>query len=113
MGKHSCALSLLSINLFLILSLTGCASSRTSASADASYRKLAEVYLQGYLAWRPQAGTSLGLHEYDGKISNLSRASIEAEHSRVVKFKEVLSAIDQSSLSPEMSRESRALLAAV
>src|SRR5690348_11153044 len=47
----------------------GCAAKNqkgsTAATADASYRKLADEYFSGYLAWRPAAGTGLGLHEYD------------------------------------------------
>lgn len=54
----------------LILLLTaGCArtphSTATNApNDDAAFNQLADDYLAGYLAWRPQAGTSLGFHQY-------------------------------------------------
>jgi uncharacterized protein (DUF885 family) len=80
---------------------------------DATYRRLADEYLNGFLAWRPEAGTGLGLHEYDGKVTDLSRASIEREQERLVRARAALAAIDLGKLSPEASRECRALLAAV
>jgi uncharacterized protein (DUF885 family) len=80
---------------------------------DAAYRHLADDYLTGFLAWRPEAGTGLGLHEYDGKVTDLSRASIEREQERMTRARASLTAIDQGKLSPEMSRECRALLASI
>ena len=42
--------------------------------ADAAFTRLADEYLAGYLAWRPQTGTALGFHEYDGKVTDYSQA---------------------------------------
>jgi hypothetical protein len=44
--------------------------------ADAAFARLADEYIAGYLAWRPQTGTSLGFHEYDGKVTDYSHASL-------------------------------------
>ncbi|HJT46074.1 MAG TPA: hypothetical protein VJ721_07355, partial [Chthoniobacterales bacterium] len=37
---------------------------------DAEYEAVAEEFIKGYFAARPLLGTSMGLHEYDGKISD-------------------------------------------
>ena len=79
------------IALILSLLLAGCArtspSSRRSApEADAEFERIAAEYTAGYLAWRPQVGTALGLHEYDGRISDYSQASLAAELARLKSF---------------------------
>jgi len=112
MANYLRSLSILSLNLSLVF-LAGCASSRLPASADAAYRRLAEEYFDSFLAWRPQEGTSLGLHQYDGRLSDYSRDSLQQEHARLLRYRDDLRRIDQSSLSPAMSRECRAMLAAV
>src|SRR5204862_7623818 len=50
---------------------------------DSGFALLADEYLQGYFNWRPQTAVALGLHEYDGKLEDLSEASIEAERDRL------------------------------
>src|SRR5207249_11041168 len=70
--------------LGLLLLLAGCAElpqtkHSTSADPNAEFAQITEDFLTGYLAWRPQMATSLGLHEYDGKITDFSRASLDAE----------------------------------
>ena len=52
---------------------------KNAASGDVAFEKLSEEFIDGYLAWRPQSGVSLGYHQYDGKIADYSKASIEAE----------------------------------
>jgi hypothetical protein len=53
---------------------------------DAEYEGVAEEFIKGYLAARPLQGTALGLHEYDGKITDYSRLALEAELSRLRRF---------------------------
>ena len=50
---------------------------------DPEFNKLSEDYLKGYLDWRPANGTGLGYHQYDGKVTDLSKASIAAELARL------------------------------
>src|SRR3954447_22661915 len=77
--------------LLLTAVLAGCAkvqptapeSRSTSTRPESSFNQLADDYISGYLAWRPQSGTSLGLHQYDGKVTDFSQASIEAELKRL------------------------------
>lgn len=91
------------INLLLIvLSLCifiSCNQKGNSGSGDAAFEKLSEEYLKGYLAWRPQTGTYLGLHEYDGKITDYSKASIDAELARLKDFDKKFAEVDSASLS--------------
>ena len=58
-------------------------SNARAQSADETFGKLTEEYIQGYLACRPQLGTTLGFHEYDGKVTDFSKASLDAELARL------------------------------
>src|SRR5262252_8078266 len=67
-------------------------------TADEEYDKVAEEYMKGYFAARPLAGTELGLHEFDGKISDYSRLALDAELSRLHRFDDRLSRFDLNKL---------------
>jgi len=82
-------------------------------TADASFGKLADEFIAGYLAWRPQMGTSLGLHEYDGKVTDYSRPSLDAELARLKRFDQRLAVLDTKSLSPQAHYDFRILEAAI
>jgi uncharacterized protein (DUF885 family) len=106
-------LALLSVCL-----LTACASRQspnghTAASADTAFVRLADEFLAGYLAWRPQAGTSLGLHEYDGKLTDYGGGSLAAELARLKSFDRRLDGLNPAALSPRSSYDCRILRAAV
>jgi uncharacterized protein (DUF885 family) len=72
---------------------------KNSASGDAAFIKLSDEFIDGYLAWRPQTGVYLGYHEYDGKITDYSKASIATEIARLKEYEKNLSEIDSTSLS--------------
>jgi gliding motility-associated-like protein len=55
--------------------------------------------LSGYLAWRPVTAVNLGFHEYDGKLINMSKASIDQELSLLKDFEQKLITTDTSALS--------------
>jgi uncharacterized protein (DUF885 family) len=80
---------------------------------DGEYEAVAEEYIKGYLGAHPLQGTALGLHEYDGKISDYSRLALDAELSRLRRFDDRLSKFDPSKLSPRQSIDLRILQAAV
>jgi uncharacterized protein (DUF885 family) len=84
-----------------------------SNAADAKFNELSEEYIAGYLAWRPQIGTSLGLHQYDGKVTDYSRASLDAELARLKRFDQQLATLDPKSLSLQAYYDFRILDAAV
>ena len=80
---------------------------------DEEYEAVAEEYIRGYLNARPLLGTSLGLHEYDGKISDFSRLALDAELSRLRRFDDRLRKFDLDKLSARQSIDLRILQAAI
>ena len=84
-----------------------------TASDDAAFARFADDFLAGYLAWRPQTGTSLGLHEYDGKITDLSRTSLQAERMRLARFDRDLARWPVKKLSPQAYHDLRLMQATV
>jgi uncharacterized protein (DUF885 family) len=101
--------------LLLIFLLTLCFSSAALAAQaeDAEYDAVAEEYIKTYLAAHPLEGTALGLHEYDGKISDYSRLALDAELNRLQRFDDRLKKFDPSKLSARQSIDLRILQAAV
>src|SRR6185436_15590799 len=94
------------------LLLAGCSNlnfSPGAGSGDAEFNRVSEEYIAGYLAWRPQSGTSLGLHEYDGKVTDFSRASIDGERDRLRRSDATLRAMDTRTLSPQAFYDYRIL----
>ena len=84
-----------------------------SGSGDAAFQKLSEEFLDEYLAWRPQFAVYLGLHEFDGKITDFSKQSLDSELVRLKNFEQKFSAIDSASLSPKMYYDLRILLCGI
>ena len=80
---------------------------------DGEYEAVAEEYIKGYLGAHPLEGTALGLHEYDGKITDYSRLALDAELSRLRRFDDRLSKFDPGKLSPRQFIDLRILQAAV
>jgi uncharacterized protein (DUF885 family) len=80
---------------------------------DGEYEAVAEEYIKGYLSAHPLEGTALGLHDYDGKITDYSRLALDAELSRLRRFDDRLSKFDSGKLSPRQSIDLRILHAAV
>src|SRR3954465_13574876 len=82
-------------------------------TGDEEYESVAEEYIRGYLIARPLLGTSLGLHEYDGKIGDYSRLALDAELSRLRLFDDRLSKFDLDKLGTRQSIDLRILQAAI
>ena len=85
----------------------------TNQSGDAAFKKLTDDYLAGYLAWRPANGVGLGYHQYDGKVTDLSKESLAKELTRLKDFDQKIAATDTASLSTEMFHDFRILRSAV
>src|SRR6266568_3788837 len=100
---------------FGVILLTLCFSSAGFAAQteDAEYESVAEEYIKTYLAAHPLQGTALGLHEYDGKITDYSRLSLDAELHRLRRFDDVLAKFDPAKLSHRQSIDLRILQVAV
>src|SRR6266487_1853368 len=102
-------LSLVLISLALSLPAAGFA----AQTDDTEYEAVAEEYIKTYLAAHPLEGTALGLHEYDGKISDYSRLALDAELSRLRRFDDRLAKFDPAKLSARQSIDLRILQAAL
>jgi uncharacterized protein (DUF885 family) len=118
MRKSEWKLSMNQIVIVLCLFLAGCASHPRSETAnvnesDSDFPSLSEEFLAGYLAWRPQVGTSLGLHEFDGKVTDLDHPSWTAELARLKRFDSRLAKFNTSSLSSGASYDYRILQAGI
>src|SRR5688572_16061622 len=97
-----------------VLLWAGCASGPGSAStADRGFEQLAEEFTTGYLAWRPGTGTYLGLHEYDGRVTDLSRASIDGEIQRLRRFETKLGTLQGERVSAVNHYDLRILQATI
>ncbi len=99
--------------VFLLLVLCSCAGALGGQTQDAEYETVAEEYVKTYLAAHPLQGTALGLHEYDGKISDYSRLALDAELSRLRRFDDRLAKFDPAKLSLRQSVDLRILQSAV
>ena len=111
--KPNFATKVASLVLSLVVLCLSRGSSFAAQTADAEYEAVADEYIKSYLAARPLQGTALGLHEYDGKITDYSRLALDAELSRLRRFDDRLAKFDPSKLSPRQSIDLRILQAAV
>jgi uncharacterized protein (DUF885 family) len=109
--------SLPAMAIFFCIALLSACSKKTEAPMkevkDSTFAKISDDFITGYLAWRPQVGTYLGMHEHDGKVTDLSKASIDLELERLKSFEQQLEAMKQDSLSPRMFYDYRILLSAI
>jgi len=97
--------------------LTGCSNQQQESydvhRVDALFGTLSDEFLDGYLAARPQMGTYLGLHEYDGKIADYSKEALAAELARLKESEQKLLSLPTDSMSAEVYFDYRILLSAV
>src|SRR6266705_4088866 len=99
--------------LCLVALCLSCGGSFATQTADVEYEAVAEEYIKTYLAAHPLQGTALGLHEYDGKITDYSRLALDAELNRLQRFDDRLSKFDPSKLSSRQPIDLRILQTAV
>ncbi len=103
-----------SIFLALLCLCVGPFSHRASAgSVDNEFTDVADEFIKGYLAARPLEAVALGFHEYDGKINDYTRLSIDAELSRLKRFDDRLKKFDPKKLSDRNAIDLRILQAAI
>ena len=89
------------------------AASFAAQTPDSEYEAVADEYIKGYLTAHPLEATSLGFHEYDGKIGDFSRLALDAELSRIRRFDDRLKKFDLDKLSARQSIDLRILQAAI
>lgn len=109
--------AVIGLGAILVVLAAGCvarvSSSNSPASEDHDFKAFSEEFLADYLAWRPQTGTALGFHEYDGKLTDFSRASLEAELKRLENFERRLATLRTNALSQQAFYDYRILQIAI
>lgn len=104
------------LGIFICLA-TGCHQSRTMKtekySGDQQFQKLSEEFLTGYFNWRPQLAVALGIHDYDGMVTDFSKASIRDENERLRKYDRLFADFDSVSLQPALYYDLRILQAGI
>ncbi|MDQ6914017.1 MAG: DUF885 domain-containing protein [Verrucomicrobiota bacterium] len=96
----------------LLLVLFAC-SLAAEENQNAEFQKVADEYIKGWLAAHPLQATSLGFHEYDGRINDYTRLSIDAELSRLKRFDERLKKFDPAKLNAANALDLRILQSAI
>ncbi|MES1223977.1 MAG: DUF885 family protein, partial [Bacteroidota bacterium] len=81
----------------------------TASGSDATFDSVTTGFLKGYFDWRPQVAVALGLHEYDGKLSDYSKASLDKELLRLKSYGLKLDGLDTASLGTKMFYDYRIL----
>ena len=86
--------------LLLVPLLAGAAMAHVdSAASDQAFMRLADRYFDTfYLPTNPSAATSYGIHRYDGKLEDYSRAGIDVEVKALKDWEQRVAAIDPASL---------------
>jgi uncharacterized protein (DUF885 family) len=87
--------------LFVLALFSATTPLRAAAADDAAFLRLCDEFTSGYLAWRPLLATGIGLHDWDGKLTDYSRASIDAETARLKDYQAKLAALNPASLSAQ------------
>jgi uncharacterized protein (DUF885 family) len=83
----------------------------TPPNSDAELDAQIDGFMAGYFAFRPNAAIDVGLHDYDGKVPDRSRAAIDAEIGRLKTARLAFTAFDDGRLS-ERARVDRAVVLA-
>ena len=95
----------------------GCNTNKSSApsagSADSTFQKMSDAFLDHELAAGPEAAVALGFHQYDGLLTDYSKPALDSELTRLKDFDHRLGALDTTALSPAMFYDYRILRAGV
>jgi len=90
------------MRIFRLLALLLSPTALIAADRAAEFSKFADRFVDEYLAWRPAEGVALGLHEYDGKMTDFSKRSIDAELTRLRKAERALALVDDEHFDAQM-----------
>lgn len=107
--NNAFAACLLGLSLAVFSTAPAAPAERGSAVSETAFQKLAEDFVSGYLAWRPLTAVSLGLHQYDGRLTDFGRESLDAELRRLEGFDEKLASVHLQELRPDTANDLRVL----
>ena len=81
--------------------------------ANAAFDEVARAYLEDTYARYPTWATGLGIHKYNDRLENYSRAGVEAAVASARQFRERVAAVDTTSLSEHRQLDREQLLRAI
>ena len=93
-----CLLGQLSLFSFIVFAQ---ATMAAPAQPQVAFDKLVDEYFNFYFQSHPTEGTQAGLHQYDAKLEDFSRAGIDAEVTGLVQFQKKFNSIPGRQLSQE------------
>jgi uncharacterized protein (DUF885 family) len=105
-----CLLVQLSLFSFIVFAQATIAA---PAQPQAAFDKLVDEYFNFYFQFHPTEGTQAGLHQYDAKLEDFSRAGIDAEVTGLVQFQKKFNSIPSSQLSQESVGDLEVLTASI
>ncbi len=99
------------------LLLAACREKQTPATVmsnnDSVFQAFSDNFLDGYFSWRPQLAVYMGLHDYDGKITDYSKSSIDRELERLKEYESKIAGLAPGSLSPKVYYDQRIILSGI
>ena len=86
---------------------------RAEPSGDAAFERAVDDLLAGLFRRNPTLATYLGIHDYDDRLEDLSKAAIAAEIDALKQFRAGFAAIDAGTLSVPNQLDREQVLAAI
>jgi uncharacterized protein (DUF885 family) len=105
-----CLLVQLSLFSFIVFAQ---ATMAAPAQPQAGFDKLVDEYFNFYFQFHPTEGTQAGLHQYDAKLEDFSRAGIDGEVTGLVQFQKKFNSIPSRQLSQESVGDLEVLTASI
>ena len=105
-----CLLVQLSLFSFIVFAQ---ATMAAPAQPQVAFDKLVDEYFNFYFQSHPTEGTQAGLHQYDAKLEDFSRAGIDAEVTGLVQFQKKFNSIPGRQLSQESVGDLEVLTASI
>lgn len=84
-----------------------------AAQSQTAFNKLVDEYFDFYFQFHPTAATQAGLHQYDGKLEDLSHAGVDAEIAGLTQFQKKFGSIQSSQLSQESAGDLEVLTSSI
>jgi uncharacterized protein (DUF885 family) len=84
-----------------------------AGSGDSAFQKLSADILAAEMNWGPENAVALGFHDFDGRLTDYSKASLDSELTRLKTYDRELGAMDSSTLSPKVYYDFRILQAGI
>src|SRR5207237_1582363 len=77
----------------------------TASGADANFRELVDRYFNLYFAHSPTAATAAGFHQYDTRLEDYTKATVDEQIKGYRVLKQEFEKLDAGALSPEAAAD--------